>query len=473
MPRLRNSPALPAAIDSLIALGLAVGAVLWVNKRYIPQGGFAEFLRIRITLLNASFSVVFVILWKQCLTVLGLFGRDLDGLRSLVLRTATACAIMTALLDLYLQARHARGPIGQILVTFLLLAFLYETCRVLVCSHQRSWHVIEPQRVIIVGSGRRASKAWRELRIQHHRTKRLLGFVDDRHPDSMPPDIASRLIGNVDDLPGYLLRNIVDELIVATPMRSCYDLTQRAVSIAEAAGVRVVCLNDIFTLAQEKDLRGRATLFVELVPKDHRRETAETTKRILDVLGAAAGIVLLAPVFLVIGLAIKLTSPGSIFFVQERHGYGRRRFRMFKFRSMVRNASDRMVDPGPHDAAGGAVLTTSNDPRMTPLGRFLHRTFLDELPALWNVLLGDMSLVGPRPMSAHEVSRFGEAQLMRRFSVRPGMTGNWQVAEDPSLNFEQRAALDFSYIDEWSLALDLKILARTVPAMLKRSSVVS
>jgi exopolysaccharide biosynthesis polyprenyl glycosylphosphotransferase len=471
MPKLRNSPALAAAVDSSIALGLAVGAVVWANQRYIPHGGFAEFLRIRITLLNASFSVVFVILWKQCLTILGLYRRDLDGLRSLVLRTAAACAIMTALLDLYLQARHARGPIGQILVSFLLVAFLYETCRVLACSHHRSWHVSEPERVIIVGSGRRASKAWRELRIQHHRTKRLLGFVDDRHPDSMPPDISSRLIGGVDNLPEYLLRNVVDELIVATPMRSCYDVAQRAVSIAEAAGVRVVCLNDVFSLAQERSRR--ATLFVELVPKDNGRENAETAKRILDVLGAAAGIVLLAPLFLAIGLAIKLTSSGSIFFVQERHGYGRRRFRMFKFRSMARNASDQIADSAPRNAAGAPVFTINDDPHMTPLGRFLRRTLLDELPVLWNVLLGDMSLVGPRPMSIHDVSRFGEAQLMRRFSVRPGMTGNWQVAEDPSLSFEQSVALDFSYIDEWSLTLDLKILARTVPAMLKRSGAAS
>jgi exopolysaccharide biosynthesis polyprenyl glycosylphosphotransferase len=459
MPRLRNSTALSAALDSLIALGLAVGAVVWANERYIPQGGLAEFLLIRITLLNVSFSIVFAIVWKQCLTTLGLYRRDLDGLRSLVLRSATACAIMTALLDLYLQARHARGPVEPILASFLLVAFLYETCRVLVCSDRR-WHVVEPERVIIVGSGRRASKAWRELRIQHHRSKRLLGFVDDRHPDSMPPDIASRLIGNVDDLPGYLLRNIVDEVIIATPMRSCYELAQSAVSIAEAAGVRVVCLNDVFTLAQEKNLHRRATMFLELVPKSRSRETAEVAKRVLDVLGSAAGILVLAPVFLLIGLAIKLTSPGSIFVAQERHGYGRRRFLMFKFRSIVHKASDRAVE--------GPGFT-----RMTPLGRFLRRTLLDELPVLWNVLLGDMSLVGPRPLGGHDLSRFGEAQLMRRFSVRPGMTGNWQVAEVTALSFEQQAALDVSYIDEWSLALDLKILARTVPAMLRRSGAVS
>jgi exopolysaccharide biosynthesis polyprenyl glycosylphosphotransferase len=460
MPRLRNSTALSAALDSFIALGLAVGAVVWTNQRYIPHGGLARFLLIRITLLNVSFSIVFAIVWKQCLTTLGLYRRDLDGLRNLVLRSATACAIMTALLDLYLQARHARGPIEQILGSFLLVAFLYETCRVLVSSNHRRWHVVEPERVIIVGSGRRASKAWRELRIQHHRRKRLLGFVDDRHPDSMPPDIASRLVGNVDDLPGYLLRNIVDEVIIATPMRSCYEQAQRAVSIAEAAGVRVVCLNDVFTLAQGKDLHRRAAMFLELVPKSRSRETAEVAKRVLDVLGAAAGILLLAPVFLLIGLAIKLTSPGSIFVMQERHGYGRRRFRMFKFRSIVHKASDRAVE--------GPGLT-----RMTPLGRFLRRTLLDELPVLWNVLLGDMSLVGPRPLSGHDVTRFGETQLMRRFSVRPGMTGNWQVAEDTGLSFEQQAALDVSYIDEWSLALDFKILARTVPAMLRRSGAVS
>jgi lipopolysaccharide/colanic/teichoic acid biosynthesis glycosyltransferase len=447
MPRLRNSPALAAALDSLTALGLAVGTVLWVNERYLPHGGSLAFLKIRITLLNASFSVVFVILWKQCLTVLGLYRRDLDGLRSLVLRTVTASAIMTALLDLYLQARHARGPIGQILVTFLLLAFFYETGRVLMCSRRRSWNVIEAERVVIVGSGRRASKAWRELRIHHHRTKRLVGFVDDRHPDSMPPDIASRLIGKVDDLPGYLLRNTVDELIVAAPMRSCYDLSQRAVSIAEAVGVRVVCLNDLFTLAQEKNLRRRAKLFVELLPKDHRRESAEAAKRVLDVFGAALGIVLLAPMFLAIALTIRLSGPGPIFMVQARYGYRRRRFPMYKFHNPAQNTAP------------------------SALGRFLERTLLAELPVLWNVLLGDMSLVGPRPMSGDEVSLLGEAQLMRRFSVRPGLTGNWQVARLP-LSVEQWVALDFSYIEEWSLTMDLKILARTVPAMIKRSAAV-
>jgi hypothetical protein len=334
MRRLDNPRALSAAFDSLVALGLVVAAVVWANERDIQRIGFAEFLTIRITLLNVCFSVVFAIVWKQCLTVLGLYRRDLSGLYRLVIRTAGACIVMTTLLAVYLNAHHPQGPVPRVLVIFLIVAFVYESCRLFVCSHHLGWHVGEPERVIILGTGPRASKAWRELRVQCHQTKRLLGFVDDRHPAAMAPDIASRFLGNVDELPGYLLQNAVDELIVATPMRSCYDMTQQAVSIAEAAGVRVVFLNDVYRLNYEKHLRQRATRFIELVPKDERRETAETAKRILDVLGAGAGLVALTPLFLVIGLAIKLTSPGPAFFVQERYGYKRRRFRMYKFRRL-------------------------------------------------------------------------------------------------------------------------------------------
>jgi lipopolysaccharide/colanic/teichoic acid biosynthesis glycosyltransferase len=142
---------------------------------------------------------------------------------------------------------------------------------------------------------------------------------------------------------------------------------------------------------------------------------------------------------------------------------------MWKFRSMVVNAPDLMASLESKNEAKGPIFKIKDDPRITPVGRFLRRTSLDELPQLWNVLLGDMSLVGPRPMSVRDVSLFTEAQLMRRFSVRPGITGSWQVAGRSSLSFDQWVALDFTYIDQWSLSLDLKILAKTVPAVLKRS----
>jgi lipopolysaccharide/colanic/teichoic acid biosynthesis glycosyltransferase len=279
----------------------------------------------------------------------------------------------------------------------------------------------------------------------------------------MPPDIAGRFLGSIEDLPSYFLQNAVDELIVAAPARSCYDMAQRAVSMAEAAGVRVVCLNDLYSLVHDKKLRRSSAIFLELVPKNEAHLFAEAIKRSFDVIVAATGLALLAPLFLLIAVAIKLTSPGPVFLVQERYGWRRRAFHLWKFRTMVHNTPQFMTVVGTPDKDLEPI------PWVTPVGHFLRRTLLEDLPQLWNVLLGDMSLVGPRPMSVRDVSLFNEAQLMRRFSVRPGITGSWQITARGSLSFDQWIALDFAYIDDWSLGLDIKILALTLPAVLRRS----
>jgi exopolysaccharide biosynthesis polyprenyl glycosylphosphotransferase len=470
MSRESNARSFLIAADGLLALSLAVGAVVWANQQRMP-GGLGEFLKIRITLLNASFSIIFVVIWQQCMGALGLYRRFVELLRPTLI-TAAGSGIMTALLALYLAARHAEGPVPQTLAAFFVAAFSYQMSRIFVSNPRLGWTIGDPEQVVIVGSGRRAAKAWRELRIQHHGGKRLLGFVDDRDPVSMPPDIAGRLLCRIDELPAYLLRNAVDELIVAAPARSCYDVTQRAVAMAEAAGVRVVCLNDFYNLIHESKLRRRSAIFLELVPRDEAQLFAEATKRMFDIAIAAFSLALLSPLFLLIAVSVKITSPGPVFFLQERYGWRRRRFRMWKFRSMVRNAAELMSNLEKQNEASGPIFKIKDDPRITPVGRFLRRTSLDELPQLWNVLLGDMSLVGPRPMSVRDVSLFSEAQLMRRFSVRPGMTGSWQVAARGSFSFDEWIALDFAYIDDWSFGLDLKILARTVPAVIKRSGAV-
>jgi exopolysaccharide biosynthesis polyprenyl glycosylphosphotransferase len=420
-----NAYNISARLDTLFALCSSLGAILWVNEPHTWPTGRAQ-----------------------------LFG-----------------LLMTAVLSLYLDSSPSRRQDGRLLVLFLAVAFGYQICRLLVSSGELTQYMREPERVVILGSGPRASKAWRELRTKHRRSKTLVGFVDDRDPATMPPDIARRFIGNVDGLCDYLLRNAVDELIVATP-RSCYDITQRAISIAESAGVRLVLLNDVYELKHERALRQRATLFLELVPKDRSHETAVLAKRLLDLVGAGVGLVMLAPLFLIVAVAVKLTSPGPVLFVQERCGYRRRRFPMYKFRSMVTNASALMADLEVHNEAIGPIFKIKDDPRLTRLGRFLRSSSVDELPQLWNVLLGHMSLVGPRPMSVRDVSLFSETQLMRRFSVRPGMTGVWQVSGRSSVSFDHWVRFDFSYIDDWTFLLDLKILAQTVPAVLKRSGAV-
>ncbi len=156
-----------------------------------------------------------------------------------------------------------------------------------------------------------------------------------------------------------------------------------------------------------------------------------------------------------------------MFFAQERYGYMKRRFRMLKFRTMVENAEALQIELEVQNEASGPVFKIRNDPRITPVGRFLRRSSLDELPQLWHVLTGEMSLVGPRPLPVRDVGHFEEPWLMRRFSMRPGLTCLWQISGRSDLGFDRWIALDLEYIDRWSLWLDLEILLQTVPAVLR------
>jgi exopolysaccharide biosynthesis polyprenyl glycosylphosphotransferase len=192
-------------------------------------------------------------------------------------------------------------------------------------------------------------------------------------------------------------------------------------------------------------------------------------KRLIDILGAYVLLACLAPLFLVAAIAIKLTSPGPVFFIQERVGRGKRRFRLYKFRTMVADAEQKQADLEALNEAGGPVFKIKDDPRITPVGHILRKLSIDELPQLWNVLRGDMSLVGPRPLPVRAYNGFSEDWQRRRFSVRPGITCLWQINGRSSVPFEKWMELDMRYIDEWSLWLDLKILLKTVPAVLRGS----
>jgi exopolysaccharide biosynthesis polyprenyl glycosylphosphotransferase len=346
--------------------------------------------------------------------------------------------------------------------------FCYEIDRTAISDHLLDRLAArDPQRAVILGSGRRASKAWREIRTRYHSSITLLGFVDDRDPDEMPPDVAARYRGRVDQLSDMLLNEVVDVILVAMPIKSCYPLMQRAIQIAEDVGVQVIYLQDIYTTRRQiKD--PNQVIFRELVPQHERYLMRRAVKRVVDVCGAIFGMIALSPVFLCTAIGVKLSSKGPVFFRQERYGYRRRRFRMIKFRSMVDNAEQLLGDLEDANEAVGPIFKMRNDPRVTRFGKFIRGSSLDELPQLWNVLMGDMSLVGPRPMSVRDVSLFNEATLMRRFSVKPGMTGLWQVNGRSEVGFDQWIQMDFSYIDEWSLLLDFRILARTVGAVLKR-----
>jgi exopolysaccharide biosynthesis polyprenyl glycosylphosphotransferase len=193
-----------------------------------------------------------------------------------------------------------------------------------------------------------------------------------------------------------------------------------------------------------------------------RPRGAWLAKRTLDVLGSVLGLIVLAPLLLLIALAVKLTSRGPVLFVQDRCGLSGRWFRFYKFRTMVKDAEARKREIEHLNEMEGPVFKIRRDPRITPLGRVLRKLSLDELPQLWNVLKGEMSLVGPRPPTPDEVARYTSRQA-QRLSVMPGITGLWQVSGRSEIsNFERWIDLDLEYARTWSLWLDLRILLKTM-----------
>ncbi|MQA28754.1 MAG: exopolysaccharide biosynthesis polyprenyl glycosylphosphotransferase [Luteitalea sp.] len=322
------------------------------------------------------------------------------------------------------------------------------------------------RRVLIIGTGVRALTLWRTLLQDARADYEIAGFVDTADSTPASPEIAGQCIGTLDDLESILMHHAIDEVCVVLPVKSQYLAIQDALLVCERVGVRTKYQADLFNshVAWPRyDDPHSPTVTMHVVPDDHRL----TVKRIFDLTGAAAALVVLSPLMLAAALAVKVTSPGPVLFSQERFGLNRRRFAMLKFRTMVADAERLQGALEERNEANGPVFKIAADPRITPIGRFLRRTSIDELPQLFNILRGDMAIVGPRPLPVRDVRRFTRASDMRRFSVRPGLTCLWQVSGRSNLSFDEWIKLDLRYIDGWSLALDFLILLRTVPAVIR------
>ncbi len=263
---------------------------------------------------------------------------------------------------------------------------------------------------------------------------------------------------------------MIDEVAIYLPLRSFYEYASQVAALCEQHGIMMRFASDIFNL---KIARSRAA---DLDGDPHITAYSGSLdgwpilmKRALDMVVSFSLLVLLAPLFAIVALVIKIESEGPAFFRQERIGINKRRFLIYKFRTMVPNADKMLAELEKLNEVSGPVFKIKNDPRRTRIGGFLRRTSIDELPQLLNVLKGDMSLVGPRPLPVRDYEGFNEDWQRRRFSIRPGITCLWQVNGRSSISFEKWMQLDLQYMDEWSFWLDLKILARTVPAVLKGS----
>ncbi|MBI4516757.1 MAG: sugar transferase [Deltaproteobacteria bacterium] len=265
-----------------------------------------------------------------------------------------------------------------------------------------------------------------------------------------------------------LARGPIDEIFVALPLDTSQPLVARLLSICDEEGITVRVMAHLASLywarAVPDELEGQPVLTIYTGPQE---SLALLVKRSIDIVVALVTLLAFAPMFALVALAIRLESGGPVFFAQERVGLNRRRFRAYKFRTMVVDAESMQAQLESLNEAEGPVFKIKNDPRITGLGRWLRRLSIDELPQLINVVRGEMSLVGPRPLPVRDVSRIDVRWHKRRFSVKPGITCLWQV-NGRRPQFDEWARLDMQYIDNWSLGLDFKILLKTIPAVLSR-----
>jgi exopolysaccharide biosynthesis polyprenyl glycosylphosphotransferase len=322
-----------------------------------------------------------------------------------------------------------------------------------------------PHYVMVVGMGERALRIARELEYAGSYGVRLSGFFSGSEGEPVPPQVEGRYpVHPLSALPNLLRADIIDEIVFAIDTRRLADL-EEVFLLCDEEGVRTRIALDFFPHVNSRiylDRLGPAPLLTfSATPHD---EIRLLVKRITDLVLAAAALILMFPIMLVVAAIIRLTSPGPAIFRQERCGLNGRRFVFYKFRSMCVEA-DAMRESLAHLSERQLAIKIPNDPRLTPVGRWLRKFSIDEWPQLWNVLRGDMSLVGPRPAVPQEVEQYQRWQR-RRLRMRPGLTCLWAVSGRDSVDFETWMRLDMQYIDNWSLALDWKIILRTIPQVL-------
>jgi len=322
-----------------------------------------------------------------------------------------------------------------------------------------------PHYVMVVGGGERARRIGELLEQSENYGVRLLGFFTENGAAAEPVSLRRTYeTHTLDDLPNVLRRNVVDEIIFAVSSDRLPRM-EETMLLCDEEGVRTRVAVDFFPHVNSEvylDRLGTAPLLTfAAAPHD---EIRLLLKRTIDVLLAAAGLVLLAPFMILIAALIRVTSAGPVIFRQQRCGLNGRRFTFYKFRSMCENAEE-LKTSLEHLNEKSTIFKIRNDPRLTRIGRFLRKFSIDEWPQLWNVLKGDMSLVGPRPAVPEEVERY-QRWHRRRLRMRPGLTCLWAVEGRDALDFETSVKMDMQYIDNWSLALDWKIMLRTIPRVL-------
>ena len=440
---------------------------------------FTEFLSLKIKLQNFVAFVVLVYLWRFVFAVLGLYGSKRHTSRRVeamdVMKATTICSIILISFSLVLRFRMVDAEF--VAIFWACSTFVIAGTRLSVRTWLRRVRARghNYRNVLIVGSNARAIEFAKSIPRRPESGMLVTGFADDEWSGAEELRAAGfSLVSDFAGLPSFLRRNIVDEVVIALPVRSFHENASKIAEMCQEQGIVVRMLSDLFDL---KTARRNSEDFYDAPIITHYEGPAPhgwpvVIKRLLDVVLSGMALLVLAPAMIVTAILIKLTSTGPVMFVQKRIGLNKRVFHIYKFRTMVADAEHKLAQIEHLNEVSGPVFKIKRDPRITAIGAFLRKTSIDELPQLLNVLKGDMSLVGPRPLQLRDyelLTHSGPDWQRCRFSVRPGITCLWQVNGRSAIPFEQWMELDQQYVHKWSLWLDMQILAKTIPAVLKGS----
>jgi exopolysaccharide biosynthesis polyprenyl glycosylphosphotransferase len=378
---------------------------------------------------------------------------------TLLLSFAAVLLKFSAVNALFLVSFFCVALLGTIIARFILRSFFF--------GARRNGGTL--RRLVIVGCGSRGAEFGRKVRNRPDFGYLLLGYIDDMPPPENPVHGGpEKLLGPPDRAREIIETHDVDEVVIVLPIASNYQKISNVISVCEELTVDVLMPSDFFQsrLVNVTVEDSRAWPAMEL--RSHiPSATGIILKRMIDVFVSLAALILFSPLLAVIAVAIKLDSSGPVFFRQDRVGLKRKIFKMHKFRTMRVDAEESIKELEDQNEVNGAAFKMTSDPRVTRIGRTLRRLSLDELPQLIDVLAGNMSLVGPRPLPIRDVERFDKSWQKRRFSLKPGLTCLWQVNGRHDIDFEHWMELDLQYVDNWSLSMDFDILMKTVPAVLR------
>ena len=473
---------LPSRLKAKIAniilqfIDLVLVFLLFIGLRRAGDGGYVldwmSLAQINLSLGSFVTIIVMAFVWRFIFIISDMYQfRRLEGWGRRAGRVVFSCALSVMALILIANLSGIRTidwNLGLVLWFWTSIIFLFLRISLFLALATVRSKGRNIRNVVIIGLNDRSLALYQSMKANRLGLN-FVGFIDDyKQGQPVPFNTDLSYLCSLEGFAGYISINPVDYVLLALPIRSHYDQISRIINQCAVQGIQTWLLTDLFDLPPNTSFKVDRLFQVTFVNyfNDPHSETYYVVKRLMDVILSVCALIALSPVLLLISILIVMNDGFPVIFAQDRVGLNKRYFKMFKFRTMVKNAEKLQSSLEAKNIAGGAAFKMADDPRVTKLGKFLRRTSLDELPQFINVFLGSMTLVGPRPLPRRDFERFYNDSHRLRFSVKPGLTCMWQISGRSDVDFEEWMRLDSFYVQNASLLLDLSILLRTFRVVL-------